>query len=132
MDDVGEVLRPPRRPLHPEQVHEVRHRNLEGASGPDDAPRDDTIGIDKSLRLRTTTLFDATTCPGNTLVRLYDPNGNALGFDDDDGVAGGCSLIDPAVDAFAANLAAGTYYIRVEEQGNDATIGPYQLLVEVL
>lgn len=79
----------------------------------------------------TTTLFDATTCPGNTLVRLYDPNGNALGFDDDDGVAGGCSLIDPVVDAFAANLAAGTYSIRVEEQGNDATIGPYQLLVEV-
>ena len=47
MDDVGEVLRPPRRPLHPEQVHEVGHRNLEGASGPDDAPRDDTIGIDR-------------------------------------------------------------------------------------
>ena len=91
-----------------------------------------TVAAGKSLRLRTTTLFDATTCPGNTLIRLYDPNGNALGFDDDDGVAGGCSLIDPVVDAFAANLAAGTYSIRVEEQGNDATIGPYQLLVEVL
>ncbi len=91
-----------------------------------------TVAAGKSLRLRTTTLFDATTCPGNTLIRLYDPNGAALGFDDDDGLAGGCSLIDPAVDAFAANLAAGTYSIRVEEQGNDATIGPYQLLVEVL
>jgi hypothetical protein len=91
-----------------------------------------TVAAGKSLRLRTTTQFDGTTCPGNTLIRLYDQNANALGLDDDDGLAGGCSLIDPAVDAFAANLAAGTYYIRVEEQGNDAAVGPYQLLVEIL
>ena len=91
-----------------------------------------TVAAGKSLRLRTTTRFDGTTCPGNTLIRLYDPNGNALGFDDDDGLGGGCSLIDPNVDAFASNLAAGTYYIRVEEQGNDAIIDPYQLLVEAL
>jgi cysteine-rich repeat protein len=86
----------------------------------------------KSLRLRTSALFDASSCPGNTLVRLYAPNGTALGFDDDDGLPGGCSLINPAVDTFASNLPAGTYYVRVEESGNDATIGRYQLLVEVL
>ena len=90
-----------------------------------------TVAAGDSLTLRTTTLFDANACPGDTLIRLYDPNGMMLGEDDDDGLAGGCSLIDPTVDAFASNLGAGTHYIRVEEFGNDAPIDQYQLLVDV-
>jgi cysteine-rich repeat protein len=90
-----------------------------------------SVTAGKSVKLRTTSLFDATSCPGDTLIRLYNSAGTALGMNDNSGVGGTCSLIDPTTDAFARNLPAGTYYVRIEEAGNDSTIGRYQLLVEV-
>ncbi len=69
-------------------------------------------------------------CDGaDTYLRLYQADGiTSLGVDDDGGV-GLCSLIDPGVDAFA-RLSPGTYWLAVEEFGNDAPIPAYELVLE--
>ena len=71
-------------------------------------------------------------CPSgvDTEIYLFDPNGGEIANDDDDG-AGSCSLIAPAADAAAQNLAAGTYTVKVEDFGNNGTINAYVLLVDV-
>ncbi|CAN0597150.1 unnamed protein product, partial [Laminaria digitata] len=46
--------------------------------------------------------------------------------DDLDGV-GSCPIVDPTVDRGARALAAGRYYIRVEEDGRNRTIAQYEL-----
>lgn len=58
---------------------------------------------------------------GDPHIYLHNSVGTLLGEDDDSGV-GLCSLIDPASASFAQNLAAGTYYLRYQEHGNDNTI----------
>lgn len=72
-------------------------------------------------------------CPAgfDSFIRLFNSSMVQLGTDNDDGNAS-CSLISPATDAFATNLPVGTYYVRVEESGNDATSAPYLLLVDVV
>jgi cysteine-rich repeat protein len=47
-------------------------------------------------------------------------------MDDEDGV-NSCSLINPQIDVFARNLPIGTYFVRVEESGNNATTPAYLL-----
>jgi putative phage-type endonuclease len=70
---------------------------------------------------------------GDAVVRLLQGDGTLLGLDDDDGLPGGCPAIDPTRDAFAVNLPAGSYAVRVEESGNDAVISRlYRLEVSVL
>jgi cysteine-rich repeat protein len=67
-------------------------------------------------------------CTLDTLITLFAPDGTTvLGSDDDDGI-NACSIIDPARDAFATNLAAGTYYVQIRTFSNTA-IGPYALTV---
>lgn len=93
-----------------------------------------------SARIEVTDLV-GTGCPTdfNSFIRLFNSNANGtlgaqLGTDDNDAAGtGSCSLIDPLkpADSFAANLPAGTYYVRVEEGGNDATGGPYALQIDV-
>ncbi len=83
-----------------------------------------------SLRAEVTTLA-GNACPAgfDSYLRMYDASGVELGSDDDDGIDS-CSLITPA-DAFAVNLAAGTYYLRVEDFANNETQGLYALRVTV-
>ncbi len=78
---------------------------------------------------------DAETCESSDVdsyLTLFDANGVTLGFDDDSG-RGFCSRIDgtgssPA-DAYAHDLAAGTYYLLVEAspsaQGAADTAGQF-------
>ena len=71
----------------------------------------------------------AGTCPfGNdTFIRLY--NGDLttqIGTDDDDGV-GPCSLVSFPRDAWA-RLDPGVYWLQIEELGNNATIGTYDVV----
>jgi cysteine-rich repeat protein len=64
--------------------------------------------------------------PINTQVELRGQDcASILVADDDDGL-GGCSLINPAsaADAGARHLPPGTYFVRVEELGNNAEIVP--------
>ncbi len=92
-----------------------------------------------SVRVTLRALVDAVgripgdSCPGDAVVRLLQGDGTLLGLDDDDGLPGGCPAIDPTRDAFAVNLPAGSYAVRVEESGNDAVISRlYRLEVSVL
>lgn len=69
------------------------------------------------------------TSPADTTIRLYDATRTLLVTDDNSGLSSRCSLIN-GVAASAARVPAGRYYIRVEESGDDAALGPYQLEVE--
>jgi len=70
--------------------------------------------------------------PVATVLRLYGADGTTqIATDTFDGV-GSCSLIDPAVDAGARALAAGRYYLRVEESGENASIAGYELTVTLV
>lgn len=69
----------------------------------------------------------AGTCTFDTLIRLFDANGVQLGTDDDDGV-NACSRFGGS-DAFA-RLAPGSYFVQVEEFGNNGLIARYDLVLE--
>lgn len=66
-------------------------------------------------------------CTADTVIRIFNSSGVEIGSDDDDGV-GTCSEVDPAFDAFT-RLTAGTYYLSIEEKGNDATIPAFTIQV---
>ena len=69
-------------------------------------------------------------CNNDTIVRLWDANFNELGSDDNDGI-GLCSLINPQLDAFAS-VTTGTYFLSVEDFGNNTEIPAYVLQVTTL
>ncbi len=69
------------------------------------------------------------TSPADTTLRLYNASFTQLVTDDNGGVSSRCSLINGVANT-AARVPAGRYYIRVEETGDDAVLGPYQLEVE--
>ncbi len=64
------------------------------------------------------------------LIRLYSQNGTELASDDDSGI-GACARIDGSgPDEGASRLAAGTYYLSVEDAGDNDTIKAYVLKLE--
>ncbi|MEW5870868.1 MAG: pre-peptidase C-terminal domain-containing protein [Chloroflexota bacterium] len=65
---------------------------------------------------------------GDTRMWLYNSNLSQIEFDDDSGT-GLYSHIDRL--CAADPLPAGTYYVKVEENGNDAVISDYQLSLTV-
>ncbi|MEZ4440886.1 MAG: DVUA0089 family protein [Polyangiaceae bacterium] len=67
---------------------------------------------------------DPGTCTMDTIITLYDTDGTTVLTSNDDGGPGLCSLIS------GQSLAPGTYYIRVEEFGNNAT-GDYTLFIDM-
>jgi cysteine-rich repeat protein len=85
-----------------------------------------------SVRARTADLV-GTGCPSgfDSVIRLFNSAGMELGSDDDDGTDS-CSIINPATDAFARNLPAGSYAVRVDEFFNDELQPSYAVFVEVL
>ncbi len=85
--------------------------------------------VTSTTYVRAETFVDSVseTCPTiDTRMRLFAADGRTqLGEDDFDGVAS-CSLFEPGVDPFTL-LAPGTYWITVEEDGNNAEIANYEL-----
>jgi len=72
---------------------------------------------------------DGVVCPTDSFVELLDTDASTLLVSSDDDGVDTCSLIDPAVDAEAAGLAGGTYYLRVTGFGSN--VGPYLLDVTI-
>jgi cysteine-rich repeat protein len=72
-------------------------------------------------------------CPNgfDSKLTLFNPVGALIGTADDGGAAK-CSLLSPATSAAAANLAVGTYKVRVEYNGNSAAIGSYVVKIKVV
>ena len=66
----------------------------------------------------------------DTILRLFDSQGNQLGSDDSDGTAS-CSQIDALRDTWAF-VPAGQYFLRVEEDGNNAEIVTYTVEIRTL
>ena len=67
-------------------------------------------------------------CVGlDTQVTLYGSDGATALVTQDDGGVGTCSRIDAASDPGARHLAAGSYFIKVEDFGNNTLIPAYML-----
>jgi cysteine-rich repeat protein len=71
-------------------------------------------------------------CPSgfDSKIYLYDPTHTQIATNDD-GDHPPCSTIKPATTAAASNLAVGTYYVRVERYGNNATQPQYVVQIKV-
>lgn len=71
-------------------------------------------------------------CPAgfDPKVYLYDAGGVEIASDNDSG-PDACSTIAPTMYPAAASLAVGTYYVKVEEFGNNATTPFYALSIKV-
>ncbi|MFS8072021.1 MAG: DVUA0089 family protein, partial [Byssovorax sp.] len=71
-------------------------------------------------------------CVGlDTQVTLYGSDGATALASQDDGGVGTCSRIDAAKDAGARRLAAGTYFVEVEDFGNNTIIPAYTLELSI-
>lgn len=68
----------------------------------------------------------------DTVIRLLDTDRSTVLVTDDEGGLNHCSTIDPATDAGARSLPAGTYWITVEDWLNNDTIPTYVLNVQIL
>lgn len=71
-------------------------------------------------------------CPAGagTVLKLFSPANVQLGFDSDSGVAN-CSLIDPATNAWADDLPAGTYAVAVSNYPVTQTVSAYIVSIQV-
>jgi cysteine-rich repeat protein len=70
-------------------------------------------------------------CSGvDTVVTLYAADGTTEVTSADDGGISTCSRIDPTVDPLARHLAAGTYFIKVEDFQNNTLIPAYMLQIK--
>jgi cysteine-rich repeat protein len=80
--------------------------------------------------LRASTSLDGVRCGFDSVLTLYAPDGvTVLGEDDDGGLEGGCSRLEPRRDRFARDLLAGTYFVAVRGRGGG---GRYALRVEAV
>jgi len=75
--------------------------------------------------------FDTCTTGVDTVVQLRATDCTTVITTNDNGGVGTCSLIDSATNTAATNLAPGTYYVHVEENGNNAAITNYELLISI-
>ena len=100
---------------------------LDGPVGPYNSDNFEfTVDAGRSIRVET---FDWTGASCNLLdteIYLYPPTGQAGGSDDDSGI-GFCSLIDPTVDLYAADVVGGTYRVAVKGGG-----GAYRVRISIL
>jgi cysteine-rich repeat protein len=72
-------------------------------------------------------------CEGvDTVATLYGTDGTTVLATKDDGGIAACSKIDPKDDAGARRLAPGTYFVKVEDFGNDNAIGAYRLEISFI
>lgn len=75
--------------------------------------------------------FDTCTTGVDTVMTLRNTDCTTVMTTNDNGGVGTCSLIDSATNAAATNMPPGTYYVQIEENGNNAAIANYQVLVSI-
>lgn len=92
------------------------------------APVSDQDWVQFSLSAESAIQVATSGTAGDTRIWLYDSFLNQLAFDDDGGT-GNFSLITRTCSSNP--LPAGTYYIRVDEYGNNVEIPAYNLTMEV-
>ncbi|MDX2009692.1 MAG: DVUA0089 family protein [Myxococcaceae bacterium] len=63
----------------------------------------------------------------DTTLTLFAPNGTTVLLTKQGGGPGLCAAIDPKTDVAARQLPAGTYFVRVEDAGQNTTIPAYLL-----
>jgi cysteine-rich repeat protein len=89
--------------------------------------------------LTTTTDLDVETfdgkgpgsCSGvDTVITLYAADGTTVLTTADDGGISTCSRIDPTIDPASRHLAAGTYFVKVEDFQNNTLIPAYMLQIK--
>lgn len=91
-----------------------------------------TVTAGQSIRAETFVPTTGLCNSGNdTVIRLWSTNRLTQIATDDEGGVGSCSLLDPASNLAVRGLAAGTYYVSVEEYGNNATITGYTLDIQI-
>jgi cysteine-rich repeat protein len=83
------------------------------------------------LRIETFDLNGPSLCSGNfaTVVQLRASDGVTVLASNSTAGVNNCSLLDSSTAVAARHLAPGTYYVRVEESGNNQLIGGYSVLV---
>jgi hypothetical protein len=108
---------------------------VRGTIGPSDVDVF-TVQVGAGQRIHATAGWNGTACSFDTMISLYAPDRvTRLGTVDDSAfpAVNLCSRINPALDEWADDLAAGTYYLHV--QGSTLAAGPpegtYSLAVEV-
>ncbi len=67
----------------------------------------------------------------DTVIRLWNSTRTTQIVSADQGGIGACSLLDPASNLSVRNLAAGTYYVSVEDYQNNGTIAAYVLDIQI-
>jgi cysteine-rich repeat protein len=65
----------------------------------------------------------------DTVIDLFATDGTTILATDDEDGPGNCSRIDPTTDFGARQLAAGTYYVRTHDFGNNSVIAGYTVRV---
>ena len=89
-----------------------------------------TVPATADLHVETYDASGPTSCLNiDTLVTLYASDGTTVIASDDDGGTNACSRLDGTTSAALRHIPAGTYYVKVEEAGNDKAIPGYKLVV---
>lgn len=127
-----------------ESVPEVEPNNTSATAGPARTP---FVQVQGSIGTATDLDFFAITVPAlgdlavetfdargptscvdmDTTLTLFGPNGTTVLLTKQGGGPGLCAAIDPKTDPAARQLPPGTYFVRVEDAGQNTTIPAYQL-----
>ena len=78
-----------------------------------------------NVTLSTNDLGNVASCANDTLIHLVDDQGNEIAMNDNGGV-GPCSKLEPVTDPAVTAMAAGTYYVWVQEFFDSSSFG-YEL-----
>ena len=91
-------------------------------------PANDVDWIKFSLSTESEVLLETFGASGDTRMWLYDSSLNQLEYDDDDG-----SSLFSRIDRFCGvdALPAGTYYVKIDEHGNNHEISSYNIVSRV-
>ena len=92
------------------------------------------VSAHADVEIETFDKYGPSTCDPavNTVAQLLAPNGTTVLVEDDEDGAGSCAKISSTTDVGARNLAPGTYFVRVTDQGSNSPIPGYTMRLTFL